>query len=371
MKKGNLSAVLILVISILSANAQSSWSVLNTCTDASLYGIDFLDDENGIAVGDRGTIIVTSDGGHSWKNVNPGLDTRLNAVNYIDQDQIIVVGNEGLVLTSKDRGNTWQCMQAASAGEADLLSIDMSVSGKGLIGGASLTLLGTRDSGETWITISKNGEGSFRSVKILDEKTAFALGDNTRSNHIIGQITNYQNMIICREYQVFNECNYSQGSIADGYPLSVNSILTVGIMYDSKGEKMSYIAQSEQWISNMWLPVIYNYSSFYNGVDLLKSYGIAVGGRIYDGLSGEKGYLISVTYDLGKSWTDVSSPAGPYILNDVKLQDHTAYIAGDCGLIMKTEFCSLTKSENESKDIYNVLNEASADETSWFSAKSR
>lgn len=362
MKKSNLLAVLIFLITIYTADAQSSWTILPTGTDASLYGVDFYDDKIGIAVGDNGTIISTNDGGFTWEQMNSGVDNRLNSVNYIDQDQIIVVGNNGLILSSKDRGVTWSKVIPGTAGEADLLSVDMSQSGKGVIGGASLTLLGTQDNGETWITISKEGEGSFSSVKILDEVTAFAFGENSRSNHIIGRISNCRNMVISDEYQVFNERNYSQGKIVDGYPVSADSILTVGIMYDHSGrEQMSYIARSEQWVTNLWLPVIYSNSSFYTGLDIRGNYALAVGGRFNAGSSGEKGYLISESFDKGSTWKDATSPAGPYVLNDVDLQEHTAYIAGDCGIVMKAVFCSLTESLHSNIGL-NVSGNVSQDE---------
>ncbi len=222
----------------------------------------------------------------------------------------------------------------------------MSVSGNGVIGGNSLTLLTTKDYGENWITVSKDGEGCYTSVKILDEVTAFAFGENSRSNNIIDKINNFRNLASGREYQVFNEKNYSPGRIIDGYPLSADSIVTVGMMYNPQGEQMSYIAKSEQWVSNMWLPVISNSSSFYTGLDMLDSYAIAVGGRYNAGFSGVKGYLISESYDKGKSWTDVSSPAEPYVLNDVDLQHNVAFIAGDCGLIMKAVLDSLPVSDH-------------------------
>ncbi len=45
---------LLLALSLSTANSQSSWTILNTGTNECLYGIDFFDDNNGIAVGDKG-----------------------------------------------------------------------------------------------------------------------------------------------------------------------------------------------------------------------------------------------------------------------------------------------------------------------------
>lgn len=344
MTKKFLSAVLFVFITVTAAYAQSSWTILPSGTDASLHGVDFLDDNNGIVVGDKGTILMTSDGGVNWEILNSGVTLCLNSVSYIDVNSIIVAGNKGLILKTIDGGVTWKSLNIGLIGDPDLLTVDMSHTGKGIAGGRLKTLITTKDYGDTWLIVAKNGAGNFNSVRILDEETAFTFGDNSRFNHVIGKVTNFENLTINDEYQIFNNHRYSEGSIIDGYPVTGDSIITIGVMYNFPNQdQMSYIARSEIWVTDLWLPIFHADSSFYTGFDMINRHGIAVGGRITSNINDNKGYLISESYDQGQIWTDVQSPAGTIVLNDVKLLANIAYIVGENGLIMKSAFSPLSK----------------------------
>ena len=351
MKKQSLLILLIVILTIVSATAQHSWIRIKTCTNYDLTAVDFLDTYHGIIVGENGTIIITTDGGFSWKLLNSGVNNHLNAVSYINDTNIIIAGDNGLILCTTDSGETWKSMRASM--DSDLLSVDMLETGQGVIGGDSLTLLATHDFGETWVRISKNGEGRYRSVKIFDEKLAFAFGDNSRSNNIIGRIDKFQNVIITHEYQVFNGNNYSKGSISDGYPLASDTIIAVGEMYNQTNDgKLSYIVKSEQWISNMWLPVLRSDTSIYKALDMNYCYGIAVGAKYNHGMKGKAG-LISETSNQGKDWIDVICPAITSALNDVKIIDNIAYVVGNEGLIMKKEI--IHNNPNGKKELSEAL----------------
>lgn len=339
MKKYLLSAALLVLIYANVTNAQSKWTVLPPVTDACLYGVDFLDQNNGVVVGEHGSILITSDEGVNWRKLNAGISGCLNSVCYIDLERIMAVGNDGLILSTKDGGYTWEILKTEVNAETDLLSIEMTPTGQGIIGGSSQTLLTTKDYGDTWLMISKNGKGRFNSVKILDEATAYVFGNNSRNNHVIGKITDFENLTISHEYQVFNNNNYSEGLITDGIPITNDTIITIGIMRNfPSNERMSYIAGSEVWVTDKWLPVFHSDSSFYSSIDMIDRHAIAVGGRFYQSSAGNKGYLISESHDQGKVWRDIYCPAGNTVLNDVKMLDNAAYIVGDNGLIMKVEF---------------------------------
>ncbi len=85
--------------------------------DASLHAVEFWNESVGVAVGDRGTILRTGDGGESWKLQESGVTCRLQDVHWISGRTVVVIGgaydrvtrlSRGVVLKSDDGGTTWQ-----------------------------------------------------------------------------------------------------------------------------------------------------------------------------------------------------------------------------------------------------------------------
>ncbi len=63
----------------------------------SLNDILFLDNKNGISVGDEGLIIITNNGGKSWSKMDFDRTTNLNAILH-HNGHYYVVGDEGLIV---------------------------------------------------------------------------------------------------------------------------------------------------------------------------------------------------------------------------------------------------------------------------------
>lgn len=91
----------------LSENGGESW-VPTATFDAKLYAIDFpFGGDIGWAVGDNGTIINTTDGGHSWSTQPSGVAEPLYQVDFSDERHGFVVG-AGVTLYTRDGGQTWR-----------------------------------------------------------------------------------------------------------------------------------------------------------------------------------------------------------------------------------------------------------------------
>ena len=75
-----------------AAIAQPEPSPPQWLQDAELTAVSFIDADRGWAVGDRGVIWHTSDGGRSWKLQNSAVTCRLEAVQFLDADNGFVVG---------------------------------------------------------------------------------------------------------------------------------------------------------------------------------------------------------------------------------------------------------------------------------------
>jgi photosystem II stability/assembly factor-like uncharacterized protein len=85
--------------------------------DAELTDVFFVDAEHGWAVGDRGAIWQTVDGGHKWQLQETGLRARLESVHFTDANNGWAVGgtsqpythtNTGVLLRTRDGGRSWR-----------------------------------------------------------------------------------------------------------------------------------------------------------------------------------------------------------------------------------------------------------------------
>src|SRR5436190_2652812 len=81
--------------------------------DAELTSVSFVDADRGWATGDRGVIWHTSDGGRTWKLQNSGVTCRLEAIQFLDADNGFAVGGwtqsythetHGVALRTRDGG---------------------------------------------------------------------------------------------------------------------------------------------------------------------------------------------------------------------------------------------------------------------------
>src|SRR4030095_13464114 len=72
-----------------------------------LYSVAFADDKSGYAVGEKGIILRTDDGGLKWKDQESGVSSNLFAVSAASRDDALIAGDHGRVLATKDGGLTW------------------------------------------------------------------------------------------------------------------------------------------------------------------------------------------------------------------------------------------------------------------------
>lgn len=76
-------------------------------TQRDLSAVSFVDKNTGIAVGDGGAIIATTDGGVTWTPQISGTTNPRDGVISVDVDNATAVGNRGTILRTTDGGATW------------------------------------------------------------------------------------------------------------------------------------------------------------------------------------------------------------------------------------------------------------------------
>ncbi|MHC4470324.1 MAG: WD40/YVTN/BNR-like repeat-containing protein [Planctomycetota bacterium] len=75
--------------------------------DVMLNDVDFVDDDNGWVVGDKGFVATTANGGEFWKKIDSGTEARLLAVDAVTKDLVFAVGEDGTAIGTNDGGKTF------------------------------------------------------------------------------------------------------------------------------------------------------------------------------------------------------------------------------------------------------------------------
>ena len=114
-------------------------------SDAALHDVHFVTHQLGWSVGDRGTILHTSDGGQTWKQQMAPFDGTLNSVYFLDEQIGWAVGESPLPYMKRGRG----------------------------------VILRTDNGGRTWLRERVDTLPALRKVYFQSSKRGFAVGDGS------------------------------------------------------------------------------------------------------------------------------------------------------------------------------------------------
>lgn len=176
---------LILTFAIVSLSAQNfNWTAQTSGTDATLNDLQFIDNMHGWAVGDRGSIVATVDGGETWTTQTSGTDRKLRSVFFLDQDTGWIAGGDSplIVLYTVDGGENWEALSPVIEDAAFLEEIQFSSSIHGY-GITNTDIYSTEDGGSTWFkavySSSINGSPSVYDLHVLSDTSALTCGSYT------------------------------------------------------------------------------------------------------------------------------------------------------------------------------------------------
>jgi photosystem II stability/assembly factor-like uncharacterized protein len=170
------------------ALAQPEPSPPETFQDAELAAITFVDADRGWAVGDRGVIWHTSDGGRTWRLQNSGVTCRLEAIQFLDADIGFAVGGwpqpythetHGVVLRTRDGGKTWQNTPDLTLPGLRCVRFFDTRQGWALGDGSPLYPSGvfrSDDGGRTWSPVPKGETAGWNTGDFRDAKSGAAVG---------------------------------------------------------------------------------------------------------------------------------------------------------------------------------------------------
>jgi len=158
MKKIVISLVLIVIFSI---NGRSQWTIQNSPTTENLFGVYFVSATTGVAVGDNGTMIRTTDGGSNWSLLSIVTSKRLKSVYFPSSTIGYAVGNDGVMLKTSDGGQNWSLLTSVTTEKLE--SVWFFDDNTGFVGGYNAAIYKTVDGGSTWI-LSNNGTQSNQNI---------------------------------------------------------------------------------------------------------------------------------------------------------------------------------------------------------------
>ncbi|QDU31843.1 Ycf48-like protein precursor [Anatilimnocola aggregata] len=157
-------------------------------SDAELTSVCFANADRGWAVGDRGTIWQTRDGGRTWKLQPSPVPCRWEAVQFLDETTGFIVGastqphshlTKAVMLKTRDGGNSWSLVRT------DLLpglrGVKFFDGNNGWVWGDSSSLypsgvFRTNDGGQSWTPVTKGTTTSWIAGDFRDQRTGAVVG---------------------------------------------------------------------------------------------------------------------------------------------------------------------------------------------------
>jgi len=175
-------------------NSVGSWQTITLTGSASqrhFNSVFFVDNLNGFVVGGNpsndsiATILKTTDGGDNWQIQKDTFGYWLNSVYFINIDTGFAVGDKGTIYKTTNSGTDWAPISVSgNPGTRDYNSVYFTSSGIGFIVGGNLTndsiqtILKTSDCGDTWNVIRDNIAPCLNSVHFYDELNGYAVGNS-------------------------------------------------------------------------------------------------------------------------------------------------------------------------------------------------
>jgi photosystem II stability/assembly factor-like uncharacterized protein len=161
--------------------------------DAELTSVCFVDADHGWAVGDRGVILATSDGGRNWQLQRSPTACRLECVQFLDTLNGWAAGGftrpythhtSGVVLRTRDGGRTWQA--AADRTLPTIRLVKFSDVRRGwAIGDASPLyssgVFRTEDGGREWTQVPKGSSQGWTAADFRDDQGGALAGRGGRT----------------------------------------------------------------------------------------------------------------------------------------------------------------------------------------------
>jgi photosystem II stability/assembly factor-like uncharacterized protein len=157
------------ILILLSNQLSAQWQWQND--------IIFIDENNGWASGDCGTIIRTYDGGYTWETQFNKRCVSFPSICFTDQLFGWVLGVQDTIFRSTDGGDNWEAFSTGLFWNIEITDIYFTDTDLGWAVGDLSTIIHTSDGGETWETqYGGSGTSLLTSVYFTDAQNGWAAG---------------------------------------------------------------------------------------------------------------------------------------------------------------------------------------------------
>ncbi len=288
--------------------AATKWAKVKSPADGALRAVYFGDDKNVFAVGDGGTVLVSTNAGKTWKALKSGSKATLRGVHFTDKKHGWACG-EGDPDAPRPRGHV--------------------VMGRPMTAG---TCLITADGGKKWERVWVQTNFTLTSVFMASEKRG-QICNHGGSDHADGDrmITTDGGKTWSqkRVYRALNDCCW----LSEKEAWAVGSRVSVGFMPTPTSplytHKTARIIHSTDGGEN-WEPVD---TDDIGGAKELRSISFADGKH---GCAVGDGGAILVTSDGGKKWTLCKKVTDKALYGVCLVDKKKGWAVGEGGTILKT-----------------------------------
>jgi len=156
----------------------ANWALVDVIGGSYLFNCDFVDQQNGWAVGWSGTVWHTSDGGATWAaQALPGTDvyTKIDGLEFVNGTTGWLVSNQGKIYVTTNAGATWT-IQKTVAG-TQLMGVGFRDATHGIAVGDDGVTLTTAD-GLTWTEVGSGLRTLLTDCSFVSANKGWAVGFN-------------------------------------------------------------------------------------------------------------------------------------------------------------------------------------------------
>ncbi len=149
--------------------------------DGDIRDIHFFDKDNGILSCDGGKIYMTKNGGVTWTEKTSNTNADLWAVWFIDQNNVIAGGNSGVVTISNDCGKKWKVINSGVSEE--IINVEFSGNNTWVLFSTGLNhgitsinqLKRSTDNGKSWENFKIGNSISISFIDFIDDNLGYAV----------------------------------------------------------------------------------------------------------------------------------------------------------------------------------------------------
>ena len=162
-------------IMVRTTNGGTNWSAVDPGVGISLFSVDFADNNIGYACGTIGNMVKTTDAGATWSVLNvAGTDDILRSIDFVNANTGYALGDYGMIFKTTNGGSNWTAMQS-DANDGSALFFTSEETGF-LTSGSFGETFKTTNGGVNWTALNNNLNGAIWSISFVNSDTGYMAG---------------------------------------------------------------------------------------------------------------------------------------------------------------------------------------------------